>query len=42
MMHMPWGDIPARPYIGVSDAEAEEIEDLTLAFVGAALAGGRR
>lgn len=26
----PWGDIPARPFLGVSDEEAEEITDFVV------------
>jgi len=41
LMHMPWGDIPARPFIGVSDQEQRDIDALTVAHVQSALAGGQ-
>lgn len=40
MMHMPWGDIPARPFIGVSEGERADIEELAILHVTRALAGG--
>lgn len=42
LMQMPWGDIPARPFIGVSDGERQDIEDLTILHVSTALGGGAR
>lgn len=35
----PWGDIPARPYIGISPEEAETIEELGLARFERAVRG---
>lgn len=40
LMHMPWGDITARPFIGVSEAERQDIEELTILHVTRALGGG--
>lgn len=38
--HLPWGDIPARPYLGISEGEAADIEDLSAAWFNALLSGG--
>lgn len=37
----PWGDIPARPYIGMSEEDYGTVEDLTEAWLSGIL-GGRR
>ena len=34
--HLPWGNIPARPYIGVSEADEGEILELADAWLGEA------
>lgn len=34
--HLPWGNIPARPYIGVSTADEVEIIELAEAWLGEA------
>lgn len=41
LMHMPWGDIPARPFVGVSEAEQQDVEELTVAYIQSALLGGQ-
>lgn len=34
---IPWGDIPARPYLGMSDADAAELKATMLEHAGRAL-----
>ncbi len=36
---LPWGDIPARPFLGVSDRDEEEILDRTKAFFASVVNG---
>lgn len=36
---LPWGDIPARPYIGISQEEEEEILGLTKQFFSSIVSG---
>ncbi len=35
--HSPWGDIPARPYLGLSGDDRREIVDIVRGYLGAAL-----
>lgn len=37
--HLPWGDIPARPFIGVSDEESEGVLDIVSETLAASLQG---
>lgn len=37
--HLPWGDIPARPYLGVSEADRLMIEDLVDVHFGSLVDG---
>lgn len=36
---IPWGDIPARPFLGVSDADRDEVVQLLIEYVEDAWAG---
>lgn len=38
--HLPWGDIPARPYLGVSEEERAEIEELSVMYFSDLLDAG--
>ena len=34
---IPWGDIPARPFLGLSDADANEITALVAGYLASKL-----
>ena len=34
---IPWGDIPARPFLGLSDADRDEVRDLLIDYIESAL-----
>lgn len=38
--HLPWGDIPARPFLGVSDQDKTDILDIVHEALARALGGG--
>lgn len=34
---IPWGDIPARPYLGLSDDDAADVQDIIIHYLAGAL-----
>lgn len=38
--HIPWGDIPARPFLGLSDTDVAGVQDIVAEYLAAA-SGGR-
>lgn len=37
--HLPWGDIPARPFLGLSESDDLGIQDIVGEYLGATLQG---
>lgn len=38
--HIPWGDIPARPFIGLSESDLTGVQDIVAKYLAAAAQGG--
>lgn len=37
--HLPWGNIPARPFLGISDEDRDGVRDIVMETLAAALQG---